>query len=71
MIWNKEYETMPISERKSLQLERLKYILNYAYDRIPFYQDSFNQAGIKPSDFNQLSDISKFPAITFAGSHSP
>ena len=64
MIWNKEYETMPVGERRKLQFERLKHILAYAYDRIPFYKKSYAKAGVKPSDFKQLSDLSKFPTVT-------
>jgi len=64
MIWNREYESMTIPERKRLQYERLKYILNYVYDRVPFYKKKFDEIGIKPSDFKQLSDISKFPTTT-------
>jgi len=64
MIWNKEYETMPDSERRKLQFERLSHILNYVYERVPFYQRTFQQAGVKPSDFKKISDISKFPTVT-------
>ncbi len=55
---------MPDSERKELQLERLKYTLQYVYDRIPFYKKKFDETGIKPSDLKQLSDLGKFPTLT-------
>ncbi len=64
MIWNREYETMPVSERRKLQEERLKYILQYVYDRVPFYRKSFDKAGIKPLDFRRLSDLAKYPTVT-------
>lgn len=64
MIWNREYETMPVGKRKKLQEERLRYILGYVYDRMPFYRKSFDKAGIKPSDFKMLSDLSKFPTTS-------
>jgi phenylacetate-CoA ligase len=64
MIWNKDYETMPDGKRKDLQFNRLHSMLQYVYDRVPFYQKSFDKAGIKPSDFKKLSDISKFPVTT-------
>ena len=69
MIWNKEYESMPISERKSLQFDRLKHILSYAYDSIPYYQQSFDKAGIKPTDFKQLSDIWEVILEALASGH--
>ncbi len=64
MIWNREYESMTASERRQLQCDRLKHILHYVYDRVPYYQRSFDQMGIKPSDFKKLSDLSKFPTVT-------
>lgn len=60
-MWNKEFEAMPVKERRTLQFERLKYILGYVYDRVPFYKRAFDKAGIKPADFKKLSDLSKFP----------
>ncbi len=64
MIWNREYETMPLTERRKLQEERLKYILQYVYDRVPFYRKSFDKAGVKPLDFRRLSDLAKYPTVT-------
>lgn len=64
MIWNKEFETMTDSERKKLQFERLKNVINYVYEKIPYYKGSFAKAGVKPSDFKKFSDLSKFPTLT-------
>lgn len=63
-MWNKEYESMPVKERRTLQFERMKYILNYVYDKVPFYRRAFDSIGIKPSDFKQLSDIARYPTTT-------
>jgi len=63
-IWNEKYECMTAKERGDLQFERLKHILTYVYDRIPFYSRAFDEKGIKPSDFRKLSDLAKFPATT-------
>jgi len=63
-MWNKEYEAMPVSERRELQFERLKHVLNYVYENVPFYCKSFDREGIKPSDFKQLSDLANFPTTT-------
>jgi len=63
-MWNKEYEAMPVKERRELQFERLKHILNYVYENVPFYRKAFDREGIKPSDFKQLSDLAKFPTTT-------
>jgi len=64
MIFNREFESMSNKERTQLQFERLKYILNYVYEKVPFYRKAFDGKGIKPSDFKQSSDIAKFPTTT-------
>jgi phenylacetate-CoA ligase len=64
MIWNKEFETMPVKEREKLQYDRIKHVLNTVYDKVPFYRKTFDKQGIRPSDFKKLSDIAKFPTVT-------
>src|SRR5690554_2818977 len=51
-------------EIQALQLERLKWTLKHAYDNVPHYRKAFDDAGVHPSDFKQLSDLSKFPFTT-------
>ncbi len=63
-MWNERYETMPIAERRQLQIDRLKHILDYVYTRVPFYARAFDSQGVKPSDFKQLKDLAKFPFTT-------
>ncbi len=46
---------------ESLQLERLRETLNRVYQNVPFYQQSFKRAGVKPTDLQSLKDLSKFP----------
>lgn len=48
-------------ELQALQLERLKWSLQHAYDNVAHYRKSFDDAGVHPSDLKQLSDLSKFP----------
>lgn len=48
-------------EIEALQLERLKWSLQHAYDNVPFYRNSFDEAGVHPDDLKSLSDLSKFP----------
>lgn len=62
--FNKQLECAGREELKSLQLERLKSVLNKVYDKVPFYQKLFKKQGIKPKDLKELSDLSKFPFTT-------
>jgi phenylacetate-CoA ligase len=48
-------------EISALQLERLKWSLQHAYDNVPFYKNSFDNAGVHPDDLHDLSDLAKFP----------
>jgi len=64
MIWNEKYECMPRGDMGELQLSRLKAIVHIVYDKIPFYKNSFDKAGVKPGDIKSLNDLAKLPFIT-------
>jgi phenylacetate-CoA ligase len=54
-------ETASEDELRSVQLQRLKWSLQHAYDNVAHYKASFDAAGVHPDDLKQLSDLSKFP----------
>lgn len=45
----------------TLQLERLRWSLQHAYDNVPHYTKAFDDAGVHPTDLKDLSDLAKFP----------
>ena len=45
----------------TLQLERLRWSLQHAYDNVAHYTKAFDDAGVHPSDLKDLSDLAKFP----------
>ncbi|MBR5913194.1 MAG: phenylacetate--CoA ligase family protein [Selenomonadaceae bacterium] len=49
-----------------MQLERLKKIIGWAYEKSKFYQQSFDKAGVTPKDIQTLDDIKKFPFLTLS-----
>ncbi len=61
MYWNKEYECMSEEKLRELQLERLKRTVKRAYEKIPYYRNKFNEAGITPEDIKNLEDLKKIP----------
>lgn len=61
MIYNREIECMERGRLKELQLERLKKIVRYAYEKVGFYKKKFDEAGIKPEDIRSLEDIKYIP----------
>jgi len=64
MIWNEKYECMSRKEIGELQLARLRAVISKAYDRIPFYKDSFDKSGLNPSDIRSLDDLARIPFIS-------
>ncbi|WP_343742669.1 phenylacetate--CoA ligase PaaK [Herbaspirillum huttiense] len=57
-------ETASRDELQALQLQRLKWSLQHAYDNVAHYRNAFDQAGVHPDDLKSLSDLSKFPFTT-------
>jgi phenylacetate-CoA ligase len=49
---------------ESLQLERLRWSLRHAYERVAHYRASFDRAGVHPDDLRSLSDLARFPFTT-------
>src|SRR5215203_5329281 len=56
-----EAERASRDEIMALQTRRLAWSLKHAYDNVAHYKKAFDAAGMHPSDFRQLSDLSKFP----------
>ena len=60
MIWDKN-ETLPEEKIKQLQLDKLQYIVDYVYKRVPFYKKKLDKAGLKPSSIKTLNDLRLVP----------
>ena len=57
-------ERASIDELRALQLQRLQWTLQHAYANVPHYRQSFDTAGVHPSDLRQLDDLARFPFLT-------
>ena len=57
-------EIASIDEIKALQLNRLKWSVNHAYNNVAFYKNKYDEIGIHPSDLKHLEDIKLFPFTT-------
>ena len=62
-MFDEKIEKMPRKKLDELKLKRLKKIVLYAYENIPFYRKKFDSAGIEPY-IRKLEDIEKFPFTT-------
>ena len=57
-------EKASLDELQALQLARMKRSLQHAYDNVPHYKLTFDDAGIHPDDLNSLADLGRFPLTT-------
>jgi phenylacetate-CoA ligase len=60
-MFEPELECLPRPALAALQTERLKHVLQRAYENVPHYRKQFDKHGVRPSDFKDVSDIVKFP----------
>ena len=66
MFFQKEIETMGRKELDALQLERLKWTVDYCYRNVPFYHRRLDEAGVCADKIKSLSDIQYIPMTTKA-----
>jgi phenylacetate-CoA ligase len=59
-------EKASVDELRALQLERLRWSLKHAYEKVPHYRKAFDAAGVRPEDLKDLADLAKFPFTTKA-----
>ena len=64
MIWEKEIECCNRQTIEEIQLERLKHMVEKAYNNVPFYKKKFDEIGLKPEHIQSLKDVSKIPFTT-------
>lgn len=66
MMFQKDIETMPRNKIEELQLERLKWLVDYCMKNIPFYNKRLTEAGVTAEKIKSLKDIEYIPYTTKA-----
>ena len=61
MIYDVDKETLPREELEALQLRRLINVCQRVYANVKHYNNSFDEAGIKPLDIKSLDDLKLLP----------
>jgi len=61
VIWNAPAETMPRDDLAALQASRLQALVRRVDERVPFYRQAFEQAGVRPDHIRTLDDIRRLP----------
>ena len=64
--YQKEIETMPYSEMKALQSERLVAQVKHVWEKVPFYRSLMEKKGVTPDDIKSVDDLHKLPFVTKA-----
>ena len=54
-------ERMSLDELRADQLANLKSTVTTVYEKVPFYRQAFDEAGVTPADVTSLDDIAKLP----------
>jgi len=49
---------------RDIQLQKMRRLITYAYEHIPFYRSRFQAEGLLPGDINSLEDITKIPPLS-------
>jgi phenylacetate-CoA ligase len=49
---------------QALQLQRLQWSLRHAYEKVAYYRQAFDAAGVHPDECKDLSDLASFPFTT-------
>ncbi len=61
IIWNREMECAPRERLEALQSRRLRAQVARVYEKVPFYRQAFDRAGIRPQDVRGLEDLEHLP----------
>ncbi len=61
MFLNPEIECLPREKLPQIQLEKLRRTLKLVYDRVPFYREKFDAAGIQVDEFRDFNQLPQLP----------
>lgn len=64
MFFQKDIETMPRKSIEKIQLERLKWLVDYCNRNVKFYHDRLERAGVTADKIKSLEDIQYIPYTT-------
>jgi phenylacetate-CoA ligase len=62
--WNPRHETMPREELEALQLRKLRSLLAWADEQVPWHAKRLADAGVRADDITSLDDLRRLPFMT-------
>ena len=54
-------DCIPVPALRAMQLEKLRKIIAYEYERVALFRTRCDEKGVKPRDLETLADLAKFP----------
>jgi phenylacetate-CoA ligase len=68
VVWNwlhlRHNQWLPRNELEELQFKKLKTIVTYAYEKVPFYRRFYDKHDVHPDQLRKLDHIQRFPIIS-------
>ncbi len=64
MIWNQPKECMSSADKRRMQGERLRKLVERVYHSVPFYRNKMQQMDVAPRDIRSIDDITRLPFTT-------
>jgi len=61
VIYDEEFETLPREALETIQLKRLRALVERVYATVPFYKKAFDEKGVKRGDIKSIEDLHKLP----------
>ena len=62
--FQEKIETMPVSEIRKLQSEKLVKQVRHVYDHVEPYRRKMDELGVRPEDIHGVEDLPKLPFLT-------
>ena len=62
--WNPRHETMPRPELETLQVRKLKTLLEWTDAQVPYHAKRLRNAGVTPDSIKSLDDLRRIPFTT-------
>jgi phenylacetate-CoA ligase len=56
-----QLESLPRTQLRKLQDEKLRVMIHYVSERVPFYQKRFGECGIQADDIRSVDDLPRLP----------
>ena len=68
--WNPGNETMPREEIEALQIHKLKKLIEWADQKVPWQRERLRKASVSADKINSMDDLRRIPFMTRSANSS-